>query len=176
MSDLTRPAEPFTSRRTVLRTAGLVALTGGSVATLGACSADAETAAPTASSSAPSASASAASPSPAESSASPSASASADVPSGPSVATADVEVGGGVILDDADYVVTQPKEGEFKAFSKTCTHKGCPVSEVAGGTINCKCHGSKFSIENGSVANPPASKPLAEAGVTVVGDKVYVTG
>ncbi len=177
MSDPARPTEPFTSRRTVLRTAGLVALAGGGVATLGACAADAETTAPTASSSAPAA------PSPAASSASPSAqassatpSASAKVPSGPSVATADVEVGGGVILDDADFVITQPKKGEFKAFSKVCTHQGCPVTEVTGGTINCNCHGSKFSIEDGSVTNAPANKPLAEAKVTVAGGKVYVNG
>lgn len=177
MPDPARPIHPFTSRRTVLRTAGLVALTGGSVATLGACSADAETAAPTASSSAPAApSTAASSAAPSPSSASPSASASAKAPDGPSVATADVEVGGGVILDDADYVVTQPKKGEFKAFTKICTHQGCPVAEVAGGTINCQCHGSKFSIEDGSVQNPPASKPLAEAAVTVAGGKVYVTG
>jgi len=90
------------------------------------------------------------------------------------VATADVPVGGGVVLKDADYVVTQPTEGEFKAFSKICTHKGCPVAEVAK-TINCKCHGSKFSIEDGSVVNPPADKPLAESKATVSGDKVYVT-
>ena len=49
------------------------------------------------------------------------------------------------------------------------------MAEVAGGTINCKCHGSKFSIKDGSVVNPPASKALAESKVTVVGGKVYVS-
>ena len=164
-----------TSRRTVLRAAGLVALTGGGAA-LAACSADAEVAAPAASSAAPSASASSASSPSASAAASPSASAasSAAAPSGPSVAAADVPVGGGVILKDAKYVVTQPTEGEFKAFSSICTHQGCPVTEVAGGSINCKCHGSKFSIEDGSVTNPPANKPLKESTATVSGDKVYV--
>jgi Rieske Fe-S protein len=166
-----------TSRRAVLRAAGLVALTGGGAA-LAACSADAEVAAPSASSAAPSASASSAS-SPsasASASASPSASASssAPAPSGPSVATSKVPVGGGVILDDADYVITQPTKGEFKAFSKICTHQGCPVTEVAGDSIVCKCHGSKFSIEDGSVTSPPANKPLKESSTTVSGDKVYV--
>lgn len=97
------------------------------------------------------------------------------MPKGPSVAVADVPVGGGVILNDADYVVTQPKKGKFRAFDKTCTHKGCPVAAVRDGVIHCNCHGSKFSIEDGSVVHPPAQEGLAEAEVEVVGKKVYVT-
>ena len=73
-------------------------------------------------------------------------------------------------------MITQPTKGDFKAFSKMCTHMGCPVAEVSGGNIDCKCHGSAFSVKDGSVTNPPASKPLDEAEVTVAGDKVYVTG
>jgi energy-coupling factor transporter ATP-binding protein EcfA2 len=38
-------------------------------------------------------------------------------------ATADVAVGGGVIVADK-YVITQPVKGEFKAFSAICTHQG----------------------------------------------------
>ena len=83
-------------------------------------------------------------------------------------------VGGGVILQDADYVITQPKAGEFKAFSKICTHQQCAVTSVEGGTINCPCHGSKYSIEDGSVVNPPAPAPLEEAEVTVSGGQVVV--
>ena len=164
------------SRRAVLRAAGLVALTGGGASALAACSADAEVAAPAATSAAPSASASsAASPSP-SAAASPSASASSSsaAPSGPSIATSEVPVGGGVVLKEADYVITQPTKGEFKAFSSICTHQGCPVSEVSGGTINCACHGSKFSIDDGSVVNPPAQNPLAESPTTVSGDSVFV--
>ena len=97
------------------------------------------------------------------------------MPSGPGAATAKVPVGGGVILDDADYVITQPTKGEFKAFSKICTHQNCPVTAVEGGTINCSCHGSKFSIEDGSVQNGPATKPLPEVETTVAGGQVVVT-
>ena len=97
------------------------------------------------------------------------------MPSGPGAATAKVPVGGGVILDDADYVITQPTAGEFRAFSKICTHQNCTVVAVEGGTINCSCHGSKFSIEDGSVQNGPATKPLPEAEVTVAGKQVVVT-
>jgi Rieske Fe-S protein len=165
------------SRRDVLRTAGLVALSGGAVLTLAACGAEGAAGEPVPTSAGPSSSA--ASPSASSSasaSGSPSATASAEAPSGPSVATADVPVGGGVVLDDADYVITQPAKGSYKAFSKICTHAGCPVTKVEDGVIKCPCHGSQFSIEDGSVKNPPASKPLAEAATTVSGSKVYVTG
>jgi Rieske Fe-S protein len=155
------------TRRTVLRAAGLAALAGGGAAPLAACSSDAGTAAPAASS--------AAAPSASASSSAPAASSSASAASGPaSVAATEVPVGGGVILKDANYVITQPTMGKFKAFRKICTHKGCPVAEV-NKTINCKCHGTKYSIEDGSVVNPPATKPLAESPVTLSGDKVVVS-
>lgn len=87
-------------------------------------------------------------------------------------AAADVPVGGGVILADQKIVVTQPTKGEFKAFSSICTHAGCPVTSVKDGTINCTCHGSKFSVEEGSVETGPATKPLAEVAVAVDGGEI----
>jgi Rieske Fe-S protein len=86
--------------------------------------------------------------------------------------TGDIEVGGGKVFAKEGVVVTQPKKGDFKAFSATCTHQQCPVAEVAGGTINCTCHGSKFSIEDGSVKQGPARKPLAEKDITVEGKSI----
>ncbi|GHC86597.1 Rieske (2Fe-2S) protein [Streptomyces flavofungini] len=86
--------------------------------------------------------------------------------------TADIPVGGGKIFKDEEVVVTQPKKGEFKAFSNRCTHKGCAVTSVEGGTINCPCHGSKFDITDGSVQQDPAPKPLPAAKITVEGDSI----
>jgi nitrite reductase/ring-hydroxylating ferredoxin subunit len=88
--------------------------------------------------------------------------------------TADIPVGGGKIFADIQAVITQPTEGEFKAFSSICTHQNCPVTEVTD-TINCSCHGSRFSIADGSVLNPPATNPLGERAVTVDGDDLTVT-
>ena len=88
------------------------------------------------------------------------------------VSTADVPVGGGVILAARSVVVTQPTAGTFKAFDTTCTHQGCTVNEVAGGTINCPCHGSKFNVADGSVAAGPAPSPLPEKAVKVDGNAV----
>jgi Rieske Fe-S protein len=91
--------------------------------------------------------------------------------SGGTLATvADVPVGGGLIL--SNMVITQPTKGEFKAFDKKCTHQGCPVTKIANGTINCTCHGSSFSIEDGSVQGGPAKAPLAERAVKVDGDNI----
>lgn len=165
---------PLATRRTVLRTAGLLALASAGAATLAGCSAEAETGAPSATPAAPTTSQ--APPSPIADATSPKPSASnASAPDGPSVARSKVPVGGGVILEDADYVVTQPSKGKYKAFSKICTHQGCPVASVENGVIHCNCHGSEYSISDGSVTNPPATKPLAEAKTTVFQNSVYVT-
>ncbi|MEU9980793.1 Rieske (2Fe-2S) protein [Streptomyces sp. NPDC050856] len=84
--------------------------------------------------------------------------------------TADIPEGGGKVFGDV--VVTQPKAGEFKAFSATCTHAGCAVRDIADGIINCPCHGSKFDASDGSVKAGPATAPLAAASITVDGDSI----
>lgn len=86
--------------------------------------------------------------------------------------TAKVPVGGGQILTDQKIVVTQPKSGTFAAFTAVCTHLGCTVNDVSGGTINCPCHGSKFNITNGSVVNGPAAAPLAPVSIKVKGSNI----
>ena len=86
--------------------------------------------------------------------------------------TSDVPVGGGTILADKKIVITQPTAGTFEAFTAVCTHLGCLVGTVSGGTINCPCHGSKFSIANGSVVNGPAASPLAAVSITVQGTSI----
>lgn len=86
--------------------------------------------------------------------------------------TADIPEGGGTIFTAAEVVVTQPAKGEFKGFSAKCTHRGCIVKTVAGGTINCECHGSKFGLD-GSVVNGPAAEPLPEQQLRIDGDKIF---
>ncbi|WP_367136539.1 MULTISPECIES: Rieske (2Fe-2S) protein [Streptomyces] len=80
---------------------------------------------------------------------------------------ADIPEGGGKVFPDRKVVVTQPAKGEFKAFSAVCTHQGCLVRDVSGGTINCPCHGSKFAVADGSVKGGPAKKGLPEQQVSV---------
>ena len=86
--------------------------------------------------------------------------------------TAEIPVGGGKILTDKKIVITQPQAGSFHAFTAICTHLGCIVNTVSGGTINCPCHGSKYSIVNGSVVNGPAPLPLAAVSIKVQGTSI----
>lgn len=94
---------------------------------------------------------------------------------GGKLATSDVPVGGGKILTSQQVVVTQPKKGDFKAFTAVCTHQGCLVTQVTGGSIVCPCHGSHFSIEDGSPTSGPAQSALASKKVTVEGDQISVS-
>ena len=86
--------------------------------------------------------------------------------------SADIPVGGGVVYTAALVVVTQPFTGQYKGFSAICTHVGCICNQVANGTINCPCHGSKFSVTNGSVVAGPASSPLARVSIKVEGTSI----
>ncbi|MCW2828528.1 MAG: Rieske (2Fe-2S) protein [Marmoricola sp.] len=88
---------------------------------------------------------------------------------------ADVPVGGGKIFKDEKVVITQPTAGDFKAFSAVCTHQGCVVAKIVGQDIDCGCHGSKFSLADGSVVNGPATKPLPALKVTASGEDLSVS-
>jgi Rieske Fe-S protein len=88
-------------------------------------------------------------------------------------ATSQVPDGGGKIIDGVNIVITQPQPGSFRAFTAICTHQGCIVSSVSNGTINCPCHGSKFSIKDGSVVNGPAASPLAAIAIRVEGTSIF---
>ncbi|WP_320779082.1 Rieske (2Fe-2S) protein [Streptomyces sp. CRN 30] len=89
--------------------------------------------------------------------------------------TDDIPVGGGKVLGDEKVVVTQPEEGDFRAFSAVCPHQGCTVAAVSDGTIDCACHGSRFSITDGSVTTGPATEGLAEERITVDGNTIRRT-
>ncbi|MDQ0712359.1 Rieske Fe-S protein [Streptomyces luteogriseus] len=97
-------------------------------------------------------------------------------PAGQVLANIDeIPMGGGKIFKDEEIVVTQPEQGQFKAFSAICTHQRCTVSTVSDGTINCPCHGSKFRIADGAVAHGPATRPLPAEKITVEGNSVRLT-
>ncbi|MBT9315135.1 QcrA and Rieske domain-containing protein [Leptothoe spongobia] len=65
--------------------------------------------------------------------------------------------------DNADGVI---------ALNSMCTHQGCGV-EWKDNAFACPCHGSKFNID-GSVANGPATEPLAPYEAMIDGDLVLV--
>jgi nitrite reductase/ring-hydroxylating ferredoxin subunit len=86
--------------------------------------------------------------------------------------TSEIPVGGGKIFTSEKVVVTQPTAGQFKGFSAICTHLGCTVDKVADGTIDCPCHGSKYSVKDGHVVNGPAPKPLPAKQIDVSGGTI----
>ncbi|GAA0920257.1 Rieske (2Fe-2S) protein [Nonomuraea longicatena] len=87
-------------------------------------------------------------------------------------ATGEIPKGGGKVFAGPKVVVTQPEAGRFKCFTAVCTHEGCTVGSVSGGTINCPCHGSKYRITDGTVVRGPAPRPLAEKRISIEGDQI----
>ena len=67
--------------------------------------------------------------------------------------------------------------GDYYAYSKICTHVGCPVSlyEQQTGRILCPCHQSQFDVLDG--AKPvfgPASRPLPQLPIKVDDEGYFV--
>jgi len=89
--------------------------------------------------------------------------------------TSDIPVGGGKVFPAVPVVVTQPEAGTFKCFTAVCTHEGCTVSNIEDGTIVCPCHGSRFKIADGSVAQGPAVNPLTPKRITVADGTITLT-
>lgn len=88
--------------------------------------------------------------------------------SGALAAATEVPVGGALAasLDSGPVLVTQPTEGEFRAFSAVCPHAGCTV-QPGDGELRCPCHASRFDLATGEVLGGPAPSPLPEIAVTV---------
>jgi Rieske Fe-S protein len=172
--------ESLATRRGMLAGVGLVGLAGAITACGASGSSSSSSAAAPATSSAPADASSASSSSAAASSAAASggtsatASAAAASASGALTATSTIPVGGGMIFPAKLVVVTQPTKGEYKAFSAVCTHMGCTVSTISDGTIDCPCHGSKYSIKNGAVEAGPAPSPLPAKQIKVTGDNIFL--
>jgi Rieske Fe-S protein len=159
-------AGPTSDRRTLLRVAGLTGVVGAVGVGLAACSSSAAPAAAGAQNTAGSAGAAGNAPTSAA------AQTSADTALG---TTSQIPVGGGMIFSAQKVVVTQPTAGTFKAFSSTCTHQGCQVNQVVNGLIECPCHGSHYSITDGSVQAGPAPKPLPAEPITVKAGEIFLT-
>jgi len=58
-------------------------------------------------------------------------------------------------------VLVYREEGRLYAISDRCSHRGCALhqSRVRDLNITCPCHGSMFSLRNGSVVRGPATAP-----------------
>ena len=150
------------TRRGVLAGVGLVGLAGA----VSACSSGGSSSSP--------AGAASASTAPASAPGSASAAAGTGSATGALATTSEIPVGSGKIFTEQKVVVTQPTSGDFKAFSAVCTHMGCIVSQISNGTIDCPCHGSRYSIKDGSVVAGPAPSPLPAEAIKVSGTSIIL--
>jgi 3-phenylpropionate/trans-cinnamate dioxygenase ferredoxin component len=69
-------------------------------------------------------------------------------------------------------------KGRLYAFDDlcTCSREACPLSAglLAGTTIMCQCHGSRFDITTGAVINGPATQALKMYEVQEVGGSIQI--
>ena len=86
--------------------------------------------------------------------------------------TGAIPVGGGKIFASERVVVTQPSGGQFRGFTAVCTHMQCIVDQIVDRTIDCPCHGSKFSITDGHVVAGPAPSPLPAQSLKIQSDQI----
>jgi Rieske Fe-S protein len=64
--------------------------------------------------------------------------------------------------------------GDFKAFSATCTHLDCTVQYREDmGLIWCACHNGKYDLNGKNIEGPPP-RPLDAFAVIVKGGEVHV--
>ncbi|MFP8906260.1 QcrA and Rieske domain-containing protein [Streptomyces atacamensis] len=83
-----------------------------------------------------------------------------------------VPVGGARLYREKRLVVSQPSEGEYRAFSAVCTHAGCVLTSVKELEADCTCHGSLFDTTSGEVLAGPADAPLPSVPVRVEGGRL----
>jgi len=86
----------------------------------------------------------------------------------------DIAVGKGKVYPDTSVVVTQPAKDDYKAFDGRCPHQGCLVAKVDQGVIVCNCHGSQFSMSDGSVVRRPANSGLKQLPIKVENGEIIV--
>jgi len=66
-------------------------------------------------------------------------------------------------------------DGEFRAFSGTCTHLDCTVQYRQDmGTIWCACHNGKYDLTGRNIGGPPP-RPLDPFRVVIQGEDVYIS-
>jgi nitrite reductase/ring-hydroxylating ferredoxin subunit/uncharacterized membrane protein len=78
------------------------------------------------------------------------------------------------VAGDTPVVLLRHGDG-IHAMHDRCSHRGCPLSdvgEVDGETIECGCHGSRFSLRDGSIERGPATTPQPVYEVRETGGRI----
>ncbi|MFF4955895.1 Rieske 2Fe-2S domain-containing protein [Streptomyces sp. NPDC001222] len=84
----------------------------------------------------------------------------------------EVPAGSAKLYRDENVVVSRAANGSLKAYSTICTHAGCAINKLAGTTLICPCHGSRFDAVTGKVVQAPATEPLHELSVEVKNGRI----
>ena len=77
---------------------------------------------------------------------------------------------------DGSRVLVAKRDGRVYAIAEVCSHLGGPLAEgkFEGCTVECPWHGSRFSIEDGSVMDGPATHPQPALEVRVRDGQIEV--
>jgi len=72
--------------------------------------------------------------------------------------------------------VTRISQTAVVAVSRICTHMGCTVGlpNAPGASLDCPCHGSRFTTA-GQVVNGPAARALTSFPAAISGSEVVIT-
>ena len=86
-----------------------------------------------------------------------------------------------VTVGSQSFLITQPSKGVYRAFSASCTHRGCGIgpmdpkkNAVQGGVVTCNCHGAQFNPKDGAVVRGPATAALTKYTVKVYAGYLFV--
>jgi len=72
-------------------------------------------------------------------------------------------------------ILIRMTNGEFRAFTATCTHLDCIVQYRSDlKLIHCACHNGLYDLTGRNVSGPPP-RPLEEFAVNVVNDEIMVS-
>jgi Rieske Fe-S protein len=93
----------------------------------------------------------------------------------------ELPVGGSQVFayptDDHPCFLLHPAEDTFIAFSRLCTHHGCPVFfRPEANQFDCPCHGGVFSATDGSVLAGPPPKALPQIKLELRGRQIFAVG
>lgn len=72
-------------------------------------------------------------------------------------------------------LLVRTTDGEFRAFSATCTHLDCIVQYREDFQhIWCACHNGQYDLQGRNISGPPP-RPLAQYDVNIVNDEVFIS-
>lgn len=81
-----------------------------------------------------------------------------------------------VKLGTKPVIVVHTENGEYKAFSATCTHLGCVIEYRGerGGYFHCNCHGGEYDLTGKNISGPPP-RPLSPYVLSIRDENIVVT-